>query len=365
MWWRNAPALRFLAFFLVAWIGIRAVSPMMETSLVGVMGPAPKAASAVASEAAARAVDNPPAHGDPADGGNAIGKPVAVRAALGYSPPIQPERVDFAAMDSPKSRIVAERLESTAQDNALNGTAPFPLFIAPSVDASEPLRSAGAAGFSRRLAGWSLSAWALVREQGDGRQALPVVGELAGSQAGARVAYGFGANGRLRAYGRASAALEHQRQSEAAVGLTYAPIAALPLDVAVERRIKLGSDGRTAMAAMLVSGVSGQALPAQFRLDAYGQAGVVGMRSRDIFADGAVVIDRAVSLSAERTSLRVGAVVAGAAQPHLSRLDIGPRVTLPLPQVGRGARIAVDWRHRIMGRARPDSGLALTLGADF
>ena len=65
------------------------------------------------------------------------------------------------------------------------------------------------------------------------------------------------------------------------------------------------------------------------------------------------------------TPLRLGALAAGAVQPGAARVDVGPRLTLRLPQVGEGGRIALDWRQRIAGDARPESGLALTLAADF
>lgn len=115
---------------------------------------------------------------------------------------------------------------------------------------------------------------------------------------------------------------------------------------------------------MASGGVSDVALAAGFRLEAYAQAGVVGARRRDGFADGAIVVDR--SLGPDDTSLlRVGALAAGAVQPGAARVDVGPRLTLRLPEVGEGSRIALDWRQRIAGDARPESGLALTLASDF
>lgn len=221
-------------------------------------------------------------------------------------------------------------------------------------------------GAGRGSVAWSLSTWVFLRDNlARSASALPVAGELGGSQAGLRLAYGWDNAGHLQSYARVSASLGHLSQSEAAIGFSAKPIAPIPIDIAAERRQKLGRDGRSAMAVMMVGGVSGQALPADFRLDAYGQAGVVGMKSRDAFADGAVVIDRAISLRSEARSIRLGVIVAGAAQPDVSRFDAGPRVTLPLPHIGKGARIALDWRHRLAGNAQPKSGAALTLGADF
>ena len=114
---------------------------------------------------------------------------------------------------------------------------------------------------------------------------------------------------------------------------------------------------------MLVGGVGDVPLPAGFRLDAYAQAGVVGARRRDGFADGALAVDH--RLGADAGPFRAGALVAGAVQPGAARVDVGPRLTLRLPEIGQGSRIALDWRHRVAGDAQPESGLALTLAADF
>jgi hypothetical protein len=216
----------------------------------------------------------------------------------------------------------------------------------------------------RQMSGWSTAAWLYLRDgSGEAPRGIGSSSQFGGSQGGVRLAYGFGATGRLRAYTRATMALERPRQREAAFGLAFAPLAHLPIDVAIEQRVAVGREGRTALAAMASGGVSDVGLPAGFRLDAYAQAGVVGARRRDAFADGAVVIDR--GLGREDASLRLGALAAGAVQPDAARVDVGPRLTLRLPDVGQGSRIALDWRQRVAGDARPASGLALTLAADF
>ena len=217
----------------------------------------------------------------------------------------------------------------------------------------------------RQLAGWSLGGWAYLRQGSDpAPNGISGASQLGGSQAGLRVAYGFGDSGRLRAYSRATVAIAHPKQRELAFGLAFAPAPRLPLDVAVEQRVAAGSEGRTALAAMVTGGVSDVALPAGLRLDAYAQAGLVGARRRDGFADGAVVVDRRLGED-EHARLRLGALAAGAVQPGAARVDIGPRLTLRLPEVGKGSRVALDWRQRIAGDAQPDSGVALTLATDF
>lgn len=218
----------------------------------------------------------------------------------------------------------------------------------------------------RQLAGWSLGTWAYVRA-GSGQApggGIAAASQLGGSQAGARLAYGFGNSGRLRAYGRVTLALAETRQRELAFGLAFAPVARWPVDMAIEQRVAAGSEGRTALAAMVSGGVGDVALPGRFRLEAYGQAGIVGARRRDGFADAAVVVDREIA-RIPQASLHLGALAAGAVLPGAGRVDVGPRLTLRLPEMGEGSRLALDWRQRVTGDAEPDSGLALTLAADF
>jgi hypothetical protein len=217
----------------------------------------------------------------------------------------------------------------------------------------------------RQLGGWALAGWVYLREgSGNAPETIGAASQLGGSQAGLRLGYGFGDGGRTRAYGRATIAVQRPQQREIAFGLAFAPLAHVPVDVAIEQRVAAGKEGRTALAVMASGGVSEVALPAGFRLDAYAQAGVVGARRRDGFADGAIVVDR--RLGPDDTSpLRLGALAAGAVQPGAARVDVGPRLTLRLPQVGEGSRIALDWRQRVAGDARPESGLALTLASDF
>lgn len=217
----------------------------------------------------------------------------------------------------------------------------------------------------RRLEGWSLASWVYLREgSSTAPEGIAAASQLGGSQAGLRLGYGFGEAGRVRAYGRATMAIRRPEQREVAFGLAFAPLARLPVDVAIEQRVAAGTEGRTALTAMISGGVSEVVLPGGFRLDAYGQAGIVGRRRRDGFADGAVVVDRRLGAD-ESASLRLGALAAGAVQPGAARVDVGPRLTLRLPHVGEGSRIALDWRQRVAGDARPESGLALTLAADF
>ena len=98
-------------------------------------------------------------------------------------------------------------------------------------------------------------------------------------------------------------------------------------------------------------------MPWRFELDAYAQAGIVGLGRRDLFADGAIAFTRPVY---GRFSAGLG--MWGGYQPGLYRLDAGPRISM---KVRDNIRAHVDWRQRVAGNAQPASGPALTLAADF
>lgn len=210
---------------------------------------------------------------------------------------------------------------------------------------------------------WQAAAWLLWRPRGANPGGAITTGQLGGSQAGLRVDYDLTprAASRTVAYGRLTSALQRPAAPEAAVGLSLQPVRAIPVSVAVERRIALGAGARNANAVMAAGGFGPVAITPTVLAEGYGQAGVVGFKRGDAFIDGKF----SLSTPLAQSPLRVGAAVSGGAQPGASRLDIGPEVQfrLPLPHVG--ARIAVEWRERIAGQARPGSGLAITLAADF
>lgn len=164
----------------------------------------------------------------------------------------------------------------------------------------------------------------------------------------------------MTAYARATRALERPAAPEAAVGLALRPSDAIAFSLAVERRAALGQGGRNAMTAMAVGGFGPTRLLPGIDAEAYAQTGLVGFRRRDAFVDGKLSLTTPV-----QGPLHIGAALSGGAQPGVERLDIGPemRVRLPLPNLS--ARIGVEWRERVIGRAAPASGLAITLAADF
>lgn len=202
---------------------------------------------------------------------------------------------------------------------------------------------------------WSVAGWMVVRRE-PGGPALAPGGTLGGSQAGARISYRLGGGFALSA--RAYLPLRRTAGAEAAAGLEWRPVASVPLAILAERRQALGREGRSAFALTLHGGGS-VALPRGLRLDAFGQAGLVGTRSRDLFVDGAIRIAAPVG----RLEVAVGA--RGAAQPGAARLDAGPGLAFRLPLRGANVRIEAGWRFRVAGAAAPGSGPALTLASDF
>jgi hypothetical protein len=221
--------------------------------------------------------------------------------------------------------------------------------------ASPRLPALAAPSVPRGPGRWSLSAWVLVRDDG-GSLALAPGGTLGGSQAGARLTYGIG--GGVSLSGRAYLPLRQRSGAELAPGIDWQPMRSLPLHLLAERRQRLGREGRNAFALTLYGGAS-RALTPRVRLDAYGQAGVVGLQHRDLFADGALRVARRIG------PIELGAGLWGAAQPGARRLDAGPSLSWRLPVRAANLRLQADWRVRVAGEAAPGSGPSLTLAADF
>jgi hypothetical protein len=207
---------------------------------------------------------------------------------------------------------------------------------------------------------WSGSAWAFLR--GGGRATTLSPGQVGGGQAGARILYRLDRH--LSAAARISTAIGGARQTEASFGLDWRPIARLAIHLMAERRVAIDSGGRNAWTLGVAGGVDDVRIAPGWRLDAYGEAGVVGAHRRDLYADGAARIARAIDMGNGK-SLAIGGGTWAAAQPGASRLDIGPSVVLRLPVDHHAVAIALDWRERVLGHAKPGSGVALTVATDF
>lgn len=319
-------------------------------------------------------------------------QPSAPAALAAETPPTPPHDPDLQlpldpVVVTPRSTIVATELQparsiTVALDDMVEdrATPPGPdtspirlamLVAAPSAthetyrraDGGTEIAAVAAVPQARPASRLSGSVWAFVRGGGHAT-ALSPGGQIGGGQAGARLLYRLDGAGRLAASARLSHTIGGLRQSEAAIGLDWKPVAGLPVHVMVDRRIALDGGGRNAWALGAAGGVYALPLGGHWRFDGYGEAGVVGTRRRDLYADGAGRIARAIDLGGGR-SLAVGGGLWAAAQPGASRVDIGPSAVLRLPVSGRTMALALDWRGRVAGKARPGSGVALTAGVDF
>jgi hypothetical protein len=205
---------------------------------------------------------------------------------------------------------------------------------------------------------WGASAYLFVR-QGSGRPGLAANGQLGGSQAAARITYRLNRDGPVRTAiaARLYAPLDG-KGAEAALGLDWYPLPGKTWRLSVERRVALDAAGRDAWSAYAAGGFYSEPKRGVV-VDGYAQTGLVGLHARDAFVDGAL---RAGARIGPAT---IGAGLWGAAQPGVSRLDIGPRLALATT-AGKGVvSLAVEGRFRLAGRANPGSGATLTLAADF
>jgi hypothetical protein len=268
----------------------------------------------------------------------------------------EPSSMTIDMMDFIRFSVGFANRHFASDDNGMAGfqpsAAPSPLFPPPQSPA-------------QRLAidRWRASGWMLWRQGSSLARDTAGVGRLGGSQIGGRIDYDLTPARSLRAapYARLTSALQRPAAPEAAVGLSIQPRRAIPVTIAVERRIALGDGARNANAALAVGGFGPKPIAAGLEAEGYAQAGVVGFRRGDLFIDGKTSLLRPLSAS----PLRIGASLSGGAQPGASRLDIGPEVQVRLPLPSIPARLSIEWRHRIAGDARPGSGLAITIGADF
>lgn len=207
-----------------------------------------------------------------------------------------------------------------------------------------------------------LSGYAWLFQRGGSAPGLATDGQLGGGQAGVRLDYALTSD--LAATGRFSMPTGASEGKEAAFGLTWQPNADWPIRITVERRVALDDGGRNAFAAFAAGGVGPVDLPGGMKLDAYAQAGVVGAKKRDGFVDGSATVTRPVT-TRDDTKLSLGGGVWGAAQPGLSRLDVGPRARIGTKLGKTFVGASLDWRQRVAGNAEPKSGLALTLDGSF
>lgn len=245
----------------------------------------------------------------------------------------QPFTADVASGDDAEIRV---------QEQALTGTLPPPLRIAP----PSPSR-------------WGGSMWGIARPSGSAGGLGS--SQLGGSQAGARVEYALGSARRVALVGRIATPLEG-RGREAALGVELR-VPGAPVRLFAEQRFALDRGARGGPSAGVIAGLD-RRLAAGFRLEAYGQAGAIRRDRLQGFADGAARVTR-VAGEVGRATVDLGIGAWGGAQRGAERLDVGPTLGMSVPVGERRVRLTLDYRARVAGSARPGSGPALSLGTDF
>lgn len=213
---------------------------------------------------------------------------------------------------------------------------------------------------------WSLSGWAIYRPD-TGSVSLSPVGQLGGSQLGVRVQRKLLETADktiLSLNVRASAPLRVSNGKEAGVGLAIRRPGRIPVELIAERRIGLDRGGRNAFAGLIATGIDDLPVLAGFTLSGYAQAGLVGIRARDGFADGSLRLERHIAAK-DSLTVAIGGGAWGAVQPGVSRIDVGPSIAARFRIGKAGVRLAGEWRQRVVGEARPGSGPAITFGLDY
>ncbi|WP_327753384.1 hypothetical protein VVT58_08550 [Sphingobium sp. SJ10-10] len=343
---------RFFTLVMLGWVAIRLASPaayLFSDAMEGSGGGAFHSTAYSKNEADSADKDGP----------------VAWRSVTPSRPRPSPIARLMAFQTSPRSggtmRMTSAFIPVAEEATPAAQAAEKTMEAAPAINPAPalPLASSHPAVVDR----WHGSAWLLWREGSATRADAVTGGRLGGSQAGVRVDFDLTphASSRATAYARASTALNDPASPEGALGLAWQPARTIPISFAAERRIALGKGGRDANAVMAVGGFGPVRVAPSLEVEAYAQGGMVGFRSNDFFVDGKISLLSPISHS----PLRLGVSLSGGAQPQVERLDIGPELQIRLPLKPVAARLGIEWRERIAGRAAPASGLAVTLGADF
>jgi len=350
------PPIRFLVAVVGCWAGARALILWSERT----DGPSPIATATQIAAAAPVSATAPTAPQRPL---LAERNALPASAVAGFTPFTRPgpgyavtraEGAPLGVPDAAAASLVAQPAARTEIWNMAPAAPPGPYPPLASATSTAPPAALARTG---RLSG---SAWLFLREEIGGGGLAPG-GTLGGSQAGGRLAYRINGDAHrpISLLARLYAPLERPQGAEAALGLDWRPLPNIPVHILAERRQRLGREGRSDFGITVYGGGERRLLRGRLRLEAYGQAGVVGVQERDLFTDGAVRASTPIGAA------EIGAGAWGGAQPGAARLDIGPQASIRIPFARIPIRATAEWRFRIAGDARPESGPALTVSTDF
>ena len=377
---RRGQPLASLALVLAGWVGVRAAVWEPPFGL-------PKPGALV--ERAAPFASLPPPEAHPVRVAPNIGSSPATQALAVATPPVlvtarepvtplaraAPEPLSFAPLPEPPTiPATAPRVAAAHQllYLAALGRLPLPpglaLLAAPPRPAAVPPAALATTAAPR----WSSDGWLLVRRGSGGLAAASGFPSYGASQAGGVIRFALApASPRApQAYLRLSRAIGGFDEGEVAAGLSARPFASVPLRLLGEARVQRNGGGtHIRPAASLVSELPPVRLPLGIAGEAYAQVGYAGApvgskRGATPFFDVQAVADRKLA-SAGPAELRLGAGAWSGGQKGAARLDLGPRASLRLDTSPVRSRLALDWRFRLAGEARPGSGPTLTFSAGF
>lgn len=283
-------------------------------------------------------------------------------------PPPSPEPGGTATPDPAQGAWLAEQGYQRLRQGDRKGAAAL-LAAATAEAVGDPRAAIWAADRRMLTARWSGDSYVLARQGGTSRL-LGATPTLGGSQAGARLAYVLNplSDQRVTLAGRTFQPLaRHSGGSKAAqaiLGLEFQPSRKLPVVIAVDRYVALGAQARDAWALRLSGGAEGLLIGQGLEASFYGQAGIIGVHSRDRYADGWAKVHRAM-LERDRVRTLVGIGVWAGAQPGAARVDVGPSAEISGKLGATRVAASVDYRIRAAGNARPGNGPAVTVRAGF
>ena len=365
------PSLRFLAIAVVGWAGFRAMTmglvpgaQIFAAARPQAVAPSPAMATQFAPiEPIAPAPVAPPplqAASIPYFPAGPL-RPMIVPVYYDYrgapAPPAPPARSTQAVWALPEPRPIFRPNPSPLDDWPFSRLASAAMPARSTVTA--PMQTTAPAIIAARIDRIQFTMWTMLRDTRTlttSSQSLASGGTLGASQAGARLVYNF--SPMISAVVRTSSEVG-RRGGEVAGGVRVRPLRSIPLWITAERRQALGQygGGRNAFAFFAEGGLYDRPMPWDFTLNAYVQGGVVGLSSRDLFADGGATFTRPIY-----RNFSGGFGFWGGIQPGLYRVDAGPRLTM---KVRRNMRVHLDYRLRLAGNAEPGSGPVVTLAGDF
>lgn len=216
---------------------------------------------------------------------------------------------------------------------------------------------------SNRQSRWFGYGYSFWRIGTTSRPVFAPAGQYGGSQSGFLIGYDLGGNrDRGPAFVIRAAATPSAKGEEFALAMRWRRPLNLPFSINGERRVSINGPDRWAVYA--AGGFDSKPLPAQFRLDGYGQAGWASGEAGGAFFDAQLRATRQITNSGG-ANIRLGGGAWAGGQKDAHRIDLSSTVALEIPVGELKFDARLDWRKRVGGDAQPSDGIAITLSSGF